>query len=67
MTVMPSPSQSHTEMGRRVTTADGSHGQKGFVTDALPETYDFYCACGPIPMLKAVYDAAPTSAPRKNR
>ena len=44
-----------------VTTADGSHGQKGFVTDALPETYDFYCACGPIPMLKAVYDAAPTS------
>ncbi len=44
-----------------VTTADGSHGQKGFVTNALPETYDFYCACGPIPMLKAVYDAAPTS------
>ena len=44
-----------------VTTADGSHGQKGFVTDALPETYDFYGACGPIPRLKAVYDAAPTS------
>ncbi len=44
-----------------VTTADGSYGQKGFVTGALPEAYDFYCACGPLPMLKAVYDAAPTS------
>ena len=44
-----------------VTTADGSYGIPGFVTAALPEKYDFYCACGPIPMLKAVYDAAPTS------
>ena len=45
-----------------VTTADGSYGQKGFVTDAmegLDYTY-FYC-CGPEPMLKAVYKASSTS------
>ena len=45
----------------RVTTADGSYGIPGFVTAALPEKYDYYCACGPTPMLRAVYDAAPTS------
>lgn len=44
-----------------VATADGSYGKKGFVTDVLPEKYDFYCACGPLPMLKAVYGAAPVS------
>ena len=44
-----------------VTTVDGSYGVKGFVTDGLPEKYDFFCACGPEPMLKAVYGAAPTS------
>ncbi|MDE7244321.1 MAG: dihydroorotate dehydrogenase electron transfer subunit [Oscillospiraceae bacterium] len=44
-----------------VTTVDGSYGAKGFVTDALPESFDFYCACGPLPMLKAVYSAAKTS------
>ena len=43
-----------------VTTVDGSYGVRGFVTDALPERYDYYCACGPLPMLKAVYSAAPT-------
>ena len=43
-----------------VTTVDGSYGVRGFVTDALPERYDYYCACGPLPMLKAVYNAAPT-------
>ena len=37
-----------------VTTADGSLGQKGFVTDALPETYSYFYACGPEPMLRAV-------------
>lgn len=45
-----------------VTTADGSYGVKGFVTDGmagLDYTY-FYC-CGPEPMLKAVYRAADTS------
>ena len=44
-----------------VATVDGSYGKKGFVTAALPRQYDFYCACGPLPMLKAVYNAAPVS------
>ncbi len=38
-----------------VTTADGSYGTKGFVTDALPEDATYFYACGPMPMLKAVY------------
>ena len=44
-----------------VTTADGSYGAKGFVTDALPENYSYFYTCGPEPMLKAVYRAAKTS------
>ncbi|MBR2822636.1 MAG: dihydroorotate dehydrogenase electron transfer subunit [Clostridia bacterium] len=44
-----------------VTTEDGSLGQKGFVTDALPKEYSFFFACGPMPMLKAVWRACPTS------
>lgn len=44
-----------------VATADGSYGVRGFVTRALPERYDYYCACGPEPMLKAVWAAAGTS------
>ena len=44
-----------------MTTVDGSYGTKGFVTDALPESYDYFCACGPLPMLKAVYNASVTS------
>ena len=44
-----------------VCTADGSYGKKGFVTDALPETYSYFYTCGPEPMLKAVYRAAATS------
>ena len=44
-----------------VTTADGSYGQKGFVTDALPPRYSFFYACGPEPMLKAVFRATATS------
>ena len=43
-----------------VTTADGSCGKRGFVTDALPEQYSFFYTCGPEPMLKAVYRAAGT-------
>ena len=39
-----------------VTTVDGSFGMKGFVTDALKQMeYDYYFACGPMPMLKAVH------------
>ena len=44
-----------------VTTVDGSYGIKGFVTDALPESYTHFCCCGPEPMLKAVYRATTTS------
>ncbi len=44
-----------------VTTADGSYGTNGFVTDALPDTYSYFYACGPEPMLRAVYRAAKTS------
>ncbi len=43
-----------------VTTVDGSYGRKGFVTDALPDNYSYYYACGPLPMLKAVYKACKT-------
>ena len=44
-----------------VTTADGSYGVRGFVTDALPEEYSYFYTCGPEPMLRAVYRAAKTS------
>ena len=43
-----------------VTTVDGSYGEKGFVTDALPENYSYVYTCGPEPMLKAVYKAIQT-------
>ena len=39
-----------------VTTVDGSLGTKGFVTNALCDIdYTDYSACGPEPMLKALY------------
>ena len=45
-----------------VTTADGSEGVKGFVTDAMPEiSYSYFYTCGPEPMLKAVYNSSSTS------
>ena len=44
-----------------VTTVDGSYGVKGFVTDAMPESYTYFYTCGPEPMLKAVYRATVTS------
>ena len=47
--------------GVTVTTADGSYGTKGFVTDALPADYSYFYTCGPEPMLRAVYRAAKTS------
>ena len=43
-----------------VTTVDGSYGVKGFVTNALPESYTYFYTCGPEPMLKAVYKATVT-------
>ncbi len=44
-----------------VTTVDGSFGIKGFVTDALPDSYSYFYCCGPEPMLKAIYAASKTS------
>ena len=45
-----------------IATADGSVGVKGFVTDAMEGLdYSYTYACGPEPMLKAVYNRAATS------
>lgn len=44
-----------------VTTVDGSHGVKGFVTDAFPDDYDYFYTCGPMPMFRAVNEKAKTS------
>jgi dihydroorotate dehydrogenase electron transfer subunit len=46
-----------------VTTDDGSAGEKGLVTDLLPEAIErvsaeIVYACGPMPMLRAVADVA---------
>ena len=45
-----------------VSTVDGSFGVKGFVTDAIKEVgeYDYVYTCGPLPMLKAVYNSTTT-------
>ena len=45
-----------------VATEDGSHGVKGFVTGALPEAYSYVYACGPTPMLRALYRTVNTPA-----
>ncbi|MGM9664099.1 MAG: dihydroorotate dehydrogenase electron transfer subunit [Eubacteriales bacterium] len=45
----------------RVATADGSYGQKGFVTDAMAGIpYTHFYTCGPEPMLRAVYRVTDT-------
>ena len=45
-----------------VTTADGSYGIKGFVTDALGMVdYDYFYTCGPMPMFKAIEAVIKTS------
>ena len=47
-----------------VSTADGSVGTKGFVTDAIRENgveFDFFYSCGPLPMLKALCDCTAVS------
>ena len=41
-------------------TADGSAGVRGFVTTAIAERgldFDYFYACGPLPMLHALYNA----------
>ena len=47
-----------------VMTADSSYGGKGFVTNAklfTDKDYDYIYTCGPIPMLKAIYDNSEVS------
>ncbi len=45
-----------------VSTVDGSYGTKGFVTDAINGLdYSYVYTCGPLPMLKAVYNNIKTS------
>ena len=44
-----------------VTTADGSEGVRGFVTNAMESGYTYFYTCGPEPMLKAIYDKSETS------
>ena len=43
-----------------VTTVDGSHGVKGFVTNALDGKQSYYYTCGPLPMIKALLQTAGT-------
>ena len=44
-----------------IATADGTKGVKGFVTHAMEGLdYDFFYACGPMPMLEAVEKVAKT-------
>lgn len=46
-----------------VATMDGSEGVKGLVTDALPGlAFDSLCACGPLPMEKALMEATDVPA-----
>ena len=43
-----------------VATADGSRGVEGFVTTAIADRemdFDYFYACGPLPMLHALYNA----------
>lgn len=42
-------------------TADGTEGTQGFVTDVIRTfdlKFDYIYACGPLPMLRALYDAS---------
>ncbi|MEG1622411.1 MAG: dihydroorotate dehydrogenase electron transfer subunit [Alistipes sp.] len=47
-----------------VATADGTAGHKGFVTTLLADDaldYDYFYACGPLPMLRALCETTTTS------
>jgi len=45
-----------------VATADGSHGEKGFVTDVMKNlSYSYFYTCGPMPMFRAIEATAVTS------
>ena len=43
-----------------ISTVDGTYGTKGFVTDIIKTLngYTYHYACGPLPMLKALYNTA---------
>lgn len=42
-----------------ITTADGSYGIHGFVTDAMKDIdYSYFFTCGPLPMFKAIESIA---------
>lgn len=52
-------------LGAKLTlfTLDGSAGRRGFVTDLMPDLhYSYVYSCGPMPMMRAVSDAAVTGA-----
>lgn len=45
-----------------VTTADGSYGTRGFVTDVMKDLdYSYFYTCGPEPMFRAIEKIAKTS------
>ena len=44
-----------------VTTVDGSHGVKGFVTNAVDGQQSYYYTCGPLPMIKALFNTLGTN------
>ena len=45
-----------------VTTADGSYGKKGFVTDGMEDVdYSYFYTCGPMPMFRAINKVANTN------
>ena len=45
-----------------IATANGTYGKKGFVTDVIKELsgYDYFYACGPIPMFRAMEEVVVT-------
>ncbi len=43
-----------------VTTADGAMAAPDFVIDAMDRPYSYFYACGPLPMLRAIEQAAQT-------
>ena len=51
-----------------VSTVDGSRGVEGFVTTAIAERgldFDYFYACGPLPMLRALCRAAAGACRRR--
>ncbi len=44
-----------------ITTVDGSSGVRGFVTNALDDSFTYVYSCGPFPMLKALSAATKCS------